>query len=204
MKPGDTTQSAASIVSRAAVPPSLPISATLPPAIATSAWRPGAPVPSTTSPFLIRRSTGMIDPPCRRSALRARDVAPEPRGLVEGRLRERPLLGAGNRVLQLVERRGAHQHRRDGVAREGEAQRGLYQAAGVAGANQRLEGMRSLNVRRIVRTRGDRLDGRRAGRMPRLEAAERAAREDADADGAHALGVRAHRELLEILRKSVV
>src|SRR6266568_185570 len=58
MKPGATTRSAASITVAA---PSVtrPISAILPPVIATSARRAGAPVPSTSMPFLITRSWAM-------------------------------------------------------------------------------------------------------------------------------------------------
>src|SRR5713226_5710722 len=58
MKPGATTRSAASITVAA---PSVtrPISAILPPVMATSARRAGAPVPSTTAPFLITRSWAM-------------------------------------------------------------------------------------------------------------------------------------------------
>src|SRR5437016_3682940 len=58
MKPGATTRSAASITVAA---PSVtrPISAIVPPEIATSARRAGAPVPSTSMPFLITRSWAM-------------------------------------------------------------------------------------------------------------------------------------------------
>src|SRR6266850_6828883 len=55
MKPGATTRSAASITVAA---PSVtrPISAIVPPVMATSARRAGAPVPSTSIPFLITSS----------------------------------------------------------------------------------------------------------------------------------------------------
>ena len=55
MKPGATTRSVASITVAA---PSVtrPISAILPLVTATSARRAGAPVPSTSMPFLITRS----------------------------------------------------------------------------------------------------------------------------------------------------
>src|SRR5262245_28468566 len=55
MKPGATTRSEASIT---VVAPSAtrPISAILPPVMARSARRAGAPVPSTSIPFLIKRS----------------------------------------------------------------------------------------------------------------------------------------------------
>src|ERR1700704_1442926 len=58
MKPGATTRSAASITAAA---PSVtrPISAILPLVMATSARRAGAPVPSTSMPFLITRSYAM-------------------------------------------------------------------------------------------------------------------------------------------------
>src|SRR4030095_9095733 len=55
MKPGATTRPSASIT-WVAPPPARPISTITPFAIATSARRAGAPVPSTTMPFLIRRS----------------------------------------------------------------------------------------------------------------------------------------------------
>src|SRR5712691_11082540 len=58
MKPGATTRSAASITVAA---PSVtrPISSIVPPVMATSARRAGAPVPSTSMPFLINRSWAM-------------------------------------------------------------------------------------------------------------------------------------------------
>src|SRR5882672_2153065 len=81
MKPGATTRSAASIT---VAPPSVtrPISAILPPVMATSARRAGAPVPSTSIPFLITRSWVMesssgdmssLDDSIRSSQQRVRD-----------------------------------------------------------------------------------------------------------------------------------
>src|SRR6266851_3943912 len=69
MKPGATTRPAASITVAA---PSVtrPISAILPPVMATSARRAGAPVPSTSMPFLINRSWAM-ESSSRRNAARA-------------------------------------------------------------------------------------------------------------------------------------
>src|SRR5712691_8215016 len=58
MKPGATTRSAASIT-LAAPSVTRPISAILPAVMATSARRAGAPVPSTSMPFLITRSWAM-------------------------------------------------------------------------------------------------------------------------------------------------
>src|SRR4051794_31363625 len=55
MKPGATTRPSASIV-RFAVPSDLPTPTILPWCTATSAWNAGSPEPSTTRPFLIRRS----------------------------------------------------------------------------------------------------------------------------------------------------
>src|SRR5947209_2356226 len=60
MKPGATTRSLASMVRRA-VSPTSPTLAMRPPAMPTSARRAGAPVPSTSAPFLIRRSSTTPD-----------------------------------------------------------------------------------------------------------------------------------------------
>src|SRR6266496_3689273 len=58
MKPGATTRSLASMVFLEGEE-TTPTSTILPPAMPTSARRAGAPVPSMTLPFLIRRSQGM-------------------------------------------------------------------------------------------------------------------------------------------------
>src|SRR6267378_5408447 len=60
MKPGATTRSLASIV-RFALSVTLPTAAIRLPAMPTSARRAGAPVPSTSAPFLIRRSSMTSD-----------------------------------------------------------------------------------------------------------------------------------------------
>src|SRR5438067_644550 len=58
MKPGATTRSLASMIFLEGEE-TTPTSTILPPAMPTSARRAGAPVPSMTLPFLIRRSQGM-------------------------------------------------------------------------------------------------------------------------------------------------
>src|SRR3954467_14192645 len=61
MKPGATTQSAASIVCLA-LSSTLPMETIFPAETAMPAWRAGAPVPSTTVPFLISKSYGKMPP----------------------------------------------------------------------------------------------------------------------------------------------
>ena len=59
MKPGETTQPAASIRSAASAADRSPTAAILPPSIATSPRKDGPPVPSTTVPFKISVSKAM-------------------------------------------------------------------------------------------------------------------------------------------------
>src|SRR2546427_12432010 len=60
MNPGATTRPAASMVRLASAPAYLPTPTILPSCTATSAINPSSPVPSTTRPFLIKRSYAML------------------------------------------------------------------------------------------------------------------------------------------------